>query len=142
MCFTHPRLIFGGATFGREFATVECVNEVLKTVKSQGITTIDTAALYPTTNVGASERLLGQCGALSDGFSIDTKVLVMSADADGTLEPAAIEKSVNTSLESLKIKDGQKINVLHCHVVDKSTPLEDQAKAFNEQYKKGHFEKV
>ena len=142
MSHPRPKLIFGAASLGDKFATVKDVSDLLKVLKSHGITTIDTAGLYPPTNKGASERLLGECGAAEDGFTIDTKILVTSMEADGTLKPEAIEKSISASIERLQLKQNQKINVLHCHAVDKSTPLEEQARALNEQYKAGRFEQV
>lgn len=137
-----PQLIFGGASFGLDFKSEESVREILQVLKSNGVTQIDTAALYPPTDMGASERYLGQIGAIADGFKVDTKILVLSVEADGTLEPAAIEKSLKGSVERLQLKEGQKINVLHCHAVDNTTPIEDQARALNEQYKAGHFSEV
>ncbi|KIM97230.1 hypothetical protein OIDMADRAFT_130744 [Oidiodendron maius Zn] len=142
MSHPRPKLIFGTASLGDKFATVKDVNDLLKVLKSHGITTLDTAGLYPSTNMGASERLLGECGAAGDGFAIDTKIFVTSVEASGTLKPEAIEKSISTSIERLQLKQSQKINVLHCHAVDKSTPLEEQARALNEQYKAGRFEQL
>ena len=142
MSSAPPQLIFGGAGFGLDFKDEASVREVLQTLKANGISQIDTAALYPPTDMGASERYLGQLGAIADGFRVDTKILVLSIEADGTLEPAAIDKSLKASVERLQLKEGQKINVLHAHAVDKSTPIEEQARALNEQYKAGHFSEV
>ena len=139
---THPKLIFGAAGIGDEFKTSESVTELLKCLKSNGVTTLDTAALYPPLDIGASERLLGETGAPEDGFKIDTKIMVFGVVADGTLEPAKIETSVNTTFERLKLQHGQKINVLHAHTVDNTTPLKDQAFGFDREFKKGRFEKV
>ncbi|KAI0008535.1 Aldo/keto reductase [Xylariaceae sp. FL0662B] len=137
----HPNLIFGGGGIGDEFKTAESVSELLQTLKSLGITTIDTAALYPPTNIGASETLLGQVGAAEQGFTIDTKILALGLDADGTLEPAAIEKSLNTSYDRLKLQD-RKVNVLYCHTPDRATPLNEQAAGLDVQYKKGRFKRL
>lgn len=139
---THPKLIFGAAGFGDEFKTAESVQELSKTLKASGITTLDTAALYPPTAVGASEQLLGVTGAIKNGFKVDTKVMIFGISGDGTLEPAKIEASVNTSIERLKLQDGEKINVLHVHAPDSTTPIKDQVAGFHAEFKKGHFEKV
>lgn len=138
----HPKLIFGAAGIGDEFKTAESVTDLLRTLKSSAVTTLDTAALYPPTAIGASEKLLGDTGAAKNGFKIDTKVMVTSIIGDGTLEPAKIEASVNTSMERLKLPHGGKINVLHAHAVDNSTPIKDQAAGFDAEFKKGHFDKV
>ena len=68
--------------------------------------------------------------------------MVTGVIADGTLEPAKIEASVNTSLERLQLPHGQKINVLHAHAVDNSTPIRDQVAGFDAEFNKGHFDKV
>lgn len=142
MAPSHPRLIFGGSTIGDTYNTLESVVNLLKYLKSYNIDEIDTAALYPWTNIGMSETLLGQAGAAKQGFKIDTKILVTSKDANGTLEPAKIEKSVDTSNERLMYQDGTKLNIVHCHAPDFTTPIEDQAAALDVLYKKGHFQQV
>lgn len=142
MAPTHPQLIFGAAGVGDEFKGADSVSELLKALKSNGVTTLDTAALYPPIAIGASEQLLGETGAPKDGFKIDTKVMVFGVNGDGTLEPAKIETSVNTSFERLQLQDGEKLNVLHVHAVDSTTPVKDQAAGFDAQFKKGRFEKV
>ncbi|KAK0637356.1 hypothetical protein B0T17DRAFT_521456 [Bombardia bombarda] len=126
----YPQLIFGGSTIGDAYSTAQSVTDLLKPLKSLGFDEIDTAALYPVTDMGASERLLGEVGAKSLGFDVDTKILVTSKDANGTMEPTKIEKSVADSLGRLKF-DGQGINVLHCHVPDFTTPIKDQASTLN-----------
>ena len=139
---THPKLIFGAAGIGDEFKTADAVTQLLKALKANNITALDTAALYPPTAIGASEQLLGETGAPKDGFEIDTKVMVFGVNGDGTLEPAKIESSVNTSFERLQLQHGEKLNVLHVHAVDRTTPVKDQAAAFDAQFKKGRFAKV
>ncbi|AEO64699.1 uncharacterized protein THITE_2110991 [Thermothielavioides terrestris NRRL 8126] len=137
---SHPILIFGGGWIGKEFGSREEVSDLLKTLQARGITRLDTAARYPPTDPGASERLLGEAGAPSRGFTIDTKVLC-SGDGSGSLEPAAIEESVKASHERLQLHDG-KINVLYAHRPDPKTPLEEQAAGLNAQYEKGLVNKI
>lgn len=62
-------IVFGAAGFneqGSQRTAVE-VEEVLQVLKQEGITTIDTAQIY-----GSSEQLLGQANAAAH-FVIDTK---------------------------------------------------------------------
>jgi aryl-alcohol dehydrogenase-like predicted oxidoreductase len=116
-------LIFGGSTIGDgAYTTPEAVDSLLKLAKSLGIHEIDTAALYPVgvSPMGESERLLGEVGAGNQGFTIDTKILIPSRDANGTLEAGKIEDSVAKSLGRLKLPD-QKVNVLHRHAPDYAT---------------------
>lgn len=64
------KIVYGGANFNSRYNTnAEKVGEVLEYLKSEGITTIDTAQMY-----GDSETLIGQSKAASRGFVIDTKV--------------------------------------------------------------------
>jgi aryl-alcohol dehydrogenase-like predicted oxidoreductase len=65
------KLIFGGASFGpameSEFTTVDATKGALDLLEAGGVTTIDTARMYPD-----SEDYLGQAGA-AGRFAIDTK---------------------------------------------------------------------
>lgn len=141
MAFEHPRLLFGGATIGDEYATPEQVTDLLDRLDALGVREIDTAARYPALKFGASEGLLGEVGAAARGFDLDTKILVLSADGKGSLHPQKINGSVEKSYEALQMH-GKKLHVLYCHAADLETPLEDQAAALDALHKKGVFEKV
>jgi GTPase SAR1 family protein len=105
----HLTLIFGCASIGSTYTTKESVSEMLSALKLLDITRIDTAARYPSTNPGASERLLGEAGAAAQVFTIDTKIIVL-AETAGSLEPAAVDKSLRENYERLKLKNAA------CHV--------------------------
>ncbi|KAI0196405.1 putative aldo/keto reductase [Astrocystis sublimbata] len=137
-----PQLIFGCGGLGNEFLGVNAVTNLLQTLKKGGLARVDTAALYPPTDIGASQRLLGQVGASQMGFAIDTKVLISIRMLRDTLTPEKIEKSVAISYQDLNLKDGQRIDILYAHAPDVTTPLEDQAKGFDAQYRKGMFNKL
>ncbi|RDW65583.1 hypothetical protein BP5796_10275 [Coleophoma crateriformis] len=138
MSTSTPTPIFGCASVGFNFITKESVEELLSTVKNNGIKRIDTAGRYPPTSPGASECLLGEAGATDLGFQIDTKVLVL-ATAAGSLSAENIAQSVQRSFDRLRI---QQINTLYCHMPDPETPLLEQAKALNEQYEQGRFKQL
>ena len=142
MTMSHPKLLFGAAGFGVEFVSTEAVREILETLSALGITEIDTAARYPPTDMGASERLLGATKAASLGFQIDTKVLITGRDTSGTLEADKIATSLQTSHKSLQLSHNQKIRVLYAHAPHPTTPIRDQAAAFDAEFRDGHFEKV
>ncbi|KAJ8132097.1 hypothetical protein O1611_g1526 [Lasiodiplodia mahajangana] len=142
MPFPHPRLMFGGSVIGEDYKTVESVKDLLSLLQSLGIREIDTAALYPVPNRGESERLLGQVGAVAQGFVIGTKILVLSKEANGTLEPAKITESLLSSRERLRLDSNQKVGVLHCHAPDYTTPIKDQAATLDSLHKQGLFEKL
>ncbi|KAK8084274.1 Aldo/keto reductase [Apiospora hydei] len=138
-----PQLIYGCGGLGHEIPA-DSAAELLQTLKDGGVTRLDTAALYPPTDIGASQRILGKTRASAElGFTIDTKVMVSISGIAGTLEPAKIEKSAAQSVKDLGFSDGgAKINVFYAHAPDVATPLEDQAAAFDAQYKKGLFNKL
>jgi aflatoxin B1 aldehyde reductase len=137
-----PELIFGCAGFGLEIAGSQAVKEVLRTLKGLGVTHLDTVALYPPTNFGGSQRLLGELGAAQQGFTIDTKILIGLREYRGSLTPEKIAESIANSHEVLQLAHGQRINVLYAHTADLATPLKDQAYGFDVQHKKGMFDKV
>jgi aflatoxin B1 aldehyde reductase len=64
-----PAIVFGAASFseGSSHPTATAVEEVLQALNQEGITTIDTAQIY-----GTSEQLLGETKAASR-FVVDTK---------------------------------------------------------------------
>ncbi|KAK8044803.1 Aldo/keto reductase [Apiospora rasikravindrae] len=138
-----PQLIFGCGGLGHEISA-DSAAELLQTLKAGGVTRLDTAALYPPTDVGASQRVLGQTRASAElGFTIDTKVMVSISGLAGTLEPAKIETSAAQSVKDLGFSNGGgKINVFYAHAPDVATPLADQAAAFDAQYKKGIFKQL
>lgn len=113
----------------------------MKTLKSFNGITLDTAALYPPTDVGASERLIGQADAAAQGFTMNTKIFAPGFDAGHTLTSAAVEISVNTSYERLNLQ-GHKLHGLYCHFPDPVTPLKEQTATLDAQFRKGHLEKV
>ncbi|KAG8162129.1 hypothetical protein KVR01_007894 [Diaporthe batatas] len=137
----HPRLIFGGSSIGDHYATPQEVTGLLQRLRVTGIRELDTAARYPAIKFGASEQLLGEVGAAAQGFAVDTKILVLSTDGNGSLEPAKIQDSVSKSRVALQM-GVEKLNVLYCHVPDFETPLEVQAAALDALHKKGTFDKL
>lgn len=138
---SYPRILFGGASIGDNHTTQDEVTRLLQGLQNLGIREIDTAARYPALSFGESERLLGQAGAAGLGFAVDTKILVLSADGNGSLQPAKIQESVDKSYDALQMQ-GKKLNVLYCHAPDFETPLEDQAAALDALHKKGIFNQV
>jgi aflatoxin B1 aldehyde reductase len=98
-----PQLIFGTAVFGDAFIDTESVQSALDLIKSYGITRLDTAGRYPPTNLGRSEELLGEVNAAEQGFTIDTKILVLEPDGRGHMSGEKVENSVSTSLRRMRI---------------------------------------
>lgn len=100
-----PQLIYGTATFGMdmtEIQTAEAAKKMLETVRSLGISRLDTAPRYPPLSRGRAEELLGQASELSGTFAIDTKVYTdTGTDGSGDLGRNAVHESVRGSLERL-----------------------------------------
>ncbi|KAK8060748.1 hypothetical protein PG996_010678 [Apiospora saccharicola] len=144
-----PQLIYGCGGLGQEIVGEAAVAELLQILQEAGVVRLDTAALYPPHDIGASQRLLGQMGAAAQlGFTVDTKVMVSLKTLAGTLEPAKIEKSVDGSVRDLRLNgEGggggeKKIHVLYAHGPDVATPLRDQAAGFDAEHRKGMFDEL
>ena len=108
--------------------------EIKPVLRKYGIKRLDTAAAY---EMGESERRTGNAHMAGE-FVIDTKILGGPLDS-GALHPDKVEESSQKSLERLQT---DQVNVLYCHVPDSKTPLEDQARGFDDIYKKGRFKEV
>ena len=134
-----PELIFGCASIGKSYTSKADVEELTLTLKHGNIHRLDTAARYPPTSPGLSEKLLGEARA-GDSFTIDTKILI-AGDGRGHLTEDGIGKSIAQSYESLKLLSS-KINILYCHGPDKQTPVAEQAAAFDKYYRQGKFNYV
>lgn len=98
---SSPQVIFGCASVGAAYTKEEELKELAKVLRAAGIIRIDTAARYPPTSPGASEKLLGLAG-YGKQFAVDTKVLI-SGDGSGSLTAAAIGKSLDQSFQSLGV---------------------------------------
>lgn len=133
-----PQIIFGTASIGYgSLAEEDAVRKFLQVASDNGIKHLDTAASYPTEEAtGITEVLLGK--AKSGDWTIDTRIAI-SRDLRGALTPQAVEKSLDISLEKLH---QDSVNILSAHMPDPATPLEDQARAFDDQFKKGKFKQV
>ena len=137
-------LIFGAGGIGstaKSFTftwdTPEKVSELLSTLDRIGVRELDSAASYPPGNPWNTETLLGQSSAADKGFVIDSKV---AAHVKGpTLHDEGIRTSIDRTLGLLGVT---KIRTLYAHSPDSKTPLEDQAAAFDKQYRAGKFERA
>ena len=105
-----PQLIFGTASFGMDltdFQDPSSVQTLLKSLQDLDIHRLDSGARYPPTKPGRAEQLIGETKEFSSGFIIDTKVYTdTKTDGSGDLTIEAIEKSLQASLQRLKISDG------------------------------------
>lgn len=93
-----PHYVFGAQGFGVAW-TADNVDHLMKSLTKAGIHQFDTAALYPATNPGESEELLGK--KKPDNAIIDTKVLFIG---DDSLSFKNMGASIIGSLERLQVK--------------------------------------
>lgn len=135
MAAQHPRIIFGGSTIGEAYTTPESVEALLATLREQGISQIDTAALYPFISMGMSETLLGETAA-AESFAVDTKILVTRKDTAGTMAADKIKTSIDNSKQRLQTS---KLNVLYCHAPDTETSADEQLATLDAHYRAGDF---
>jgi aflatoxin B1 aldehyde reductase len=125
-----PKIIFGGAGLSDmgKFNTEESRTEVLDVLLKHGIKTIDSARLYP-----GSEVAIGALDKRND-FVIDTKLV--GGFSPGNVTYDHVVKDVPDSLERVKIKQ---FDILYIHAPDTSNPFEDTLKGINETYENGAF---
>ena len=92
-----PKYVFGTQGFGVAW-TDQNVDYLMNALKDLNIKHFDTAALYPATNPGGSEELLGK--SKPQDAIIDTKILYLG---DGSLSMKNMGKSIRASLERLQV---------------------------------------
>ncbi|KAF9164403.1 hypothetical protein DFQ26_001495 [Actinomortierella ambigua] len=135
-----PRIILGTMTFGLESSALatsavrvrgtENVGPFLDIFKTHGHKELDTARIYGN---GDTEEVLGALD-LSE-FKLATKVWPLQPGAHG---PENLSKKLRESLAALKLK---KVDLFYLHAPDYTTPFEVTAKAVNDLYKEGLFDR-
>ncbi|TVY15593.1 Oxidoreductase sirO [Lachnellula arida] len=155
---SSPSIIMGTGGFGVTWSKDD-LGALARALKEAGIDPIDTAALYPVGASGLSEKLVGEGKFGEHGFQIDSKIL-FSGDGSGNLTAPKIQESLSKTFDSLKVasvsllqnhfnidietyqKFGGQLNVLYCHGPDKTTPIAEQAAAFDAEYRNGKFQRL
>lgn len=133
-----PRIILGAGTFGLENSDTTSslvrvrgasnVAPFLEIFHAHGLIEVDTARVYLD-----SENVLSELPTAH--FKISTKVF---PSFEGAFDAVELPKQFRTSLEALK---ANKVDILYLHRPDFATPLEVTAKAVNDLYKEGLFER-
>ncbi|KAL4915656.1 NADP-dependent oxidoreductase domain-containing protein [Aspergillus aurantiobrunneus] len=125
-------LTFGGGTFQSEtgFGGPEEKKEALSVLQAEGVTTIDTAAIY-----GESEQILGKLGAAKT-HTIDTKY-------PGGFSPTPTTKEliIASADESLKKLQTDQVDVFYLHSPDRRVPFEVSVDAINTLHKDGKIKR-
>ncbi|PYI08004.1 Aldo/keto reductase [Aspergillus sclerotiicarbonarius CBS 121057] len=127
-----PQYVIGTQGFGAQW-TAANVSALVDRIEAEGLQHFDTAALYPPTNPGASEKLLGS--VRKSDFTIDTKILFRPE----ALRKDQMEESLRQSLKSLGVT---KVTTLYAHTPDPATPIADQAANFDHLHRAGYFEQL
>ncbi|KAF2673429.1 aldehyde reductase [Microthyrium microscopicum] len=101
---------------------------------------IDTAGVYPMPDPGLSERVLGKAGIGETPLILDTKILVgqtVDSSNGGALSKVNLQKSMDKSLEQLKVK---KVRVIYAHQPDTQTSVAEAVEGFGKILKDGKAE--
>jgi len=121
-------IVFGGGKFWT--STPDETKTWLKALKEHGITTIDTAQGY-----GTSEDALGIAGAASS-FTIDTK---FSAGFGPT--QASKDQVISSGKESLRKLKTNQVDIYYLHAPDRRVPFKETLSGINELYQEGAFKR-
>ncbi|KAH6638887.1 NADP-dependent oxidoreductase domain-containing protein [Boeremia exigua] len=123
------KVVFGGGAFAfGGFSNKDAVAEAIDVLLAAGVTTIDTARIYPGSEVaiGGQEK--------RTQFTIDTKV--PGGFAPDTAHKDTIVEHAKEALEKVKIKQ---FDILYIHSPDPDIPLDDTLAGINEAHKQGIF---
>jgi len=101
---------------------------------------IDTAAVYPATNPGHSEKVLGEAHVGNTTLVLDTKILVgqtVDSSHGGPLSKVNLRNSVERSLAALKVS---KVRIIYAHSPDTATPAAEAVAGFGTILNEGKAE--
>jgi aflatoxin B1 aldehyde reductase len=129
------KAVFGGGSFMDQgalgsFNTKEKVAEAIDVLLGAGVTTIDTARIYP-----GSEAAIGRQDKRTQ-FVIDTKV--PGGFEKDTAHKDTIVAHAKEALEKVNIKQ---FDILYIHSPDPDIPLDDTLAGINEAHKQGIFKR-
>lgn len=124
------KMIGVGINPGYTFGNPDTLKEAFDLLEKGGCSTIDTAALY-----GSSEEILGKAKA-GDRFTIDTKT-------KGGFNPegGASKKNVLAEAKNSREKLGTTVDIFYIHSPDHNTDLDETLSAVNEVYKSGMLDR-
>lgn len=136
MSHDRPELLFGGGGIGspspnNEFESADGVVKLFETFKKHGVTAIDTARAY-----GASETVIGESKAASQGFTIDTKWAPGVFPGQPSLTKDLIIANAKDSIQKLGVKQ---VDVFYMHCPEDKVSLDEQLEGINEVHKLGLF---
>ncbi|KAF1968749.1 Aldo/keto reductase [Bimuria novae-zelandiae CBS 107.79] len=125
------KAVFGGGNIASPpYADAANRTEALNALLKVGVTTIDTARLYP-----GSEESIGEL-PVRTSFAIDTKL--KGGFGPGRLYASAVLEDIEDSLKKLAIPQ---VDVLYIHAPDDTAAIEDTLSGIDTAYKKGYFKR-
>lgn len=124
------KIVFGGGGFISGSKLSNDASTAMATLLREGVTTIDTARLYP-----GSEAAIGQQPSRTS-FTIDTKI--KGGFAPGS---AAKDAIIRDAQDSLSVVGIPQFDILYLHAPDESVPISETLEGINEVYKKGIFKR-
>jgi aflatoxin B1 aldehyde reductase len=123
------KTVFGGGVLPHGiYADPNTITEALTLLEKSGISTIDSARLYP-----GSEEAIGKQNK-SKNFTLDTKLV--GGFGPGNAAKDSVIRDITDSLSRLKTS---KLDILYMHAPDDSQPIADTLDGINTAYKKGQF---
>jgi aflatoxin B1 aldehyde reductase len=126
------KIVFGTGSVGDRL-TGASAQEAFDLFHKHGHVEIDTAAVYPPPNPGASETEIGK--VQPEWAQVSTKVMPGVERANSREK---MQQSLEASLEKL---NGLEVDVFYYHSPETVTPMEEQAAAMDEAYKTGKFKR-
>ena len=126
------KIVFGTGSVGDRI-TGASTQEALDLLHKHGHVEIDTAAVYPNNQPGASESEIGKVHP--DWARVSTKVM---AGVERSNSRGKMQQSLEGSLEKL---NGLDLDIFYYHVPEAATPMEEQAAAMDEAHKAGKFKR-
>ncbi|ROW06928.1 hypothetical protein VMCG_04114 [Cytospora schulzeri] len=124
-----PNVVFGTSIFKSEKGfNTQKVKDMLAIIEAQGITTLDTSAVY-----AESEQYLGEANA-STHFTIHTKLPGFAGP-----KPSTKDMVIATGKESLKKLKTTQVDVYYIHGPDARVPVEETLEGIHSLYKAGAF---
>lgn len=129
-------ICLGGLEYGGRVSEEESIN-IIHEAHELGVNFIDSAAVYPSSNKGASERAIGK--AIKDArneYVVGSKVY--GTTGNGPNDSGLSRKHIMDSLEqTLRNLDSDYVDILYAHFPDPNVPLEETLRTFNDIVRQG-----
>lgn len=126
----------GGLEYGGRVSEEESIS-IIREAHELGVNFIDSAAVYPSSDKGASERAIGKAirGSRNE-YVVGSKVY--GTTGKGPNDSGLGRKHIMDSLEqTLRNLDSDYVDILYAHFPDPNVPLEETLRTFNDIVRQG-----